>query len=166
MDEVKAMAVAGERVGRAVGTGVRTARQVATHTGLAGAAASKQAAARAQEELVNRGLSASKVCERLAQQTSSLSTANVTRKSRQARRRLARNTNAARKELAARLDPESHRHHRRWPWIVLALAALGVAAVVLSRRPEEMPTTEADQDPSERDARRLHDNQDPTSFDS
>jgi hypothetical protein len=161
MDEVKAMAVAGERVGRAVGTGVHIARQVATHTGRAGASMSKQAAARAQQELVNRGVSTDEIREMLAQPTSSLSATNVARTSRRARRYLARNTRAARKELAARIDPSPRRSRRKWPWVLVALTALGVAvAIVLSRRPEEMPTAEADHDRSpEHDAKRLHHDQ-------
>lgn len=167
MDEVKAMAVAGERVGMAVGTGMRTARRLATRTGRAGAAASRQAAARAQQELVNRGVSTDELREILAKQTSSLSATNVAQMSRKARRRLARNTRAARKELAARIDPGSYRQRRKWPWVLLALAALGVAAsVVLSRRPVEMPAADPDGHESfEHDAKNLHSNEDSTPFD-
>lgn len=166
MDEVKTMAVAGERVGRAVGTGVRTARQVATHTGREGAMASKRAAARAHQELVDHGVSAGEIREKLGRQTSSLSVTTMARKSRQARRRLARNTRTARKELAARIDPDAHRPRRTWLWVLLALTVLGVAAaVVLSRRPEEMPIDEADHDRPP-DAKRLHDNQDSVPIDN
>lgn len=157
MDEVKAMAAAGEQVGRAVGTGVRKARQTAAHAGRVGATASRQAAARAQEELASRGVTADELRETLAKQTSCLTSTAVGQKGRKARRRMTRNARAVRKELAARIDPDSYRSRRRWPWVLLALAALGVAAaVVLSRRPEEMPVAEADDHPPQ------HENPDST----
>lgn len=137
MDEVKAMAAAGEQVGRAVGTGVRAARHAATHAGKVGATASRQAATRAQQELASRGVSAGELREALAEQAS--------HQSERARLCMARNTHAARKELAARIDPGPRRGHRKWPWVLLALAAVGlVTAAVLSRRPEELPASETD----------------------
>ena len=67
MDEVKAMARAGESMGRAVGTGIKSARCGAKRAGAMGVSLSKQAAARAEQELASRGISTEDLQERLAQ---------------------------------------------------------------------------------------------------
>lgn len=150
MDEVKAMAAAGEQVGRAVGTGVRAVRHAATRAGMAGATASRQAAARAQQELAGRDITAGELREAITEQAA--------RRSHRARRRMARKAYTAREELAARIDSGTRRRYPRWPWILLVLAALGLAAaVVLSRRREEPPATQAEAEPDrppEQDAKR------------
>jgi hypothetical protein len=155
MDEVKTMAQAGEHVGRAVGTGIRTARQGAALAGKASAAASRQAATRAEHELAQRGISTDELQERLAQRATGMSRRTLAKKRRKARKQLSRNTRAARKELAARIDPTIRKGRRKWPWFLFVLAGLGIAAaVVLSRRPEEMPVAEAESsgaDPAQSD---------------
>lgn len=157
MDEVKAMARAGESMGKAVGTGIRTAREGATRAGQAGAELSRHAVARAEQELASRGVTAEELQEQLAQRTTGMSRAEVAKKGRKARKQwekkaaksrkqLAKNTAAARRELAAKIDPAPQRR-RRWPWVLLVLTGMAAAAAVaLSRRPEELPVAEAEHD--------------------
>jgi hypothetical protein len=159
MDEVKAMARAGECVGKAVGTGMRTARHGATRAGHVGAAVSRQAAARAEQELAHRGISTEELQELLAQKATGMSRKDLAKKGKKARKQwekkaaksrkqLSKNTKAARRELAARIEPTSRRGRRKWPWVLLVLAGIGVAvAAALSRRPEEIPVAEAEHDP-------------------
>ncbi len=156
MDEVKAMAQAGETVGKAVGTGLRTARHGVTHAGKVGVEVSKQAASRAEQELASHGISTDDLQEQLAQKATGMSRRQLAKKGRKARkqwekrtgesrRQLAKNTRAARKELAAKIAPPPARGRRKWPWVLLALAGIAVAAaVLLSRRPEEFPIASAD----------------------
>ncbi|GAB2653726.1 hypothetical protein GCM10027271_10120 [Saccharopolyspora gloriosae] len=169
MDEVEAMARTGENVGRAVGTGVRTAREGAVRAGKAGRSATKQYIARAEQELTERGLAPEHLPELLAQKATGLSREDLAARSRKARKqwektrkdwdkktaksrkRLAKNAEQARKELAARIDP-TPKPRRKWPWVLLVLAALaGVAVVALSRRPEELPIAEAEDFPTHED---------------
>jgi hypothetical protein len=141
------MAAAGEQFGRAVGTGVRTAREAATEAGKIGLVVSRSAATRAQQELLDRGIDTDELRDRIVSQTTGLGGENLTRRSQQAREYLAKNTDNARRELAARIDPGPRRSRRKWPWIVLAssvAAGAAVVAVVLSRRPEEIPVAEAE----------------------
>ena len=146
MDEVKAMARAGESVGKAVGTGIRSARIGARRAGRAGVAMSKHAAARAEYELANRGIDTDELQERIARKATGMSRKDLAKRSRKARKQLAKNTEAARKELAAKIAPEPKRR-RKWPWVLLVLAGIAAAGIALSRRPEEMPIAEAEDYP-------------------
>lgn len=169
MDEVEAMARTGENVGRAVGTGVRTAREGAVRAGEASRTATRQAIARAEQELAEHGLSPEHLPELLTQKATGLSREDLAERGRKARKqweksrkdwekktaktrkRLAKNTEAARKELAARIDPAPE-PRRKWPWVLLVLVALGgIAVVALSRRPEELPVADAEDFPSHGD---------------
>lgn len=165
MDEVKAMTRAGENMGKVMGTGIQSARVQARRAGEVGAAVSKQAAAAAEQELANRGISTDDLQEQIAQRVTGKSRkqlrkqAKVVRKdldkrTAKSRKQLAKNTKVARKELAARLDPPKR---RKWPWVLLVLAGLGaVAAAALSRRPEEMTVAEAEFDLDRRDPQGKH----------
>ncbi|WP_190819796.1 hypothetical protein [Saccharopolyspora pogona] len=168
MDEVKAMARAGESVGKAVGTGIKSARHGARRAGEVGVALSKQAAARAEQELANHGYSTDELQELIAQRATGMSRKELAKRGRKARKQwekktansrkqLAKNTAAARKELAARIDPGKPKPRRKWPWVLLALTALGAAAAVaFSRRPEELPVAEADDSFTRRDTQARH----------
>jgi hypothetical protein len=158
MDEVKVMGRAGESVGKAVGTGIRTARHGANRAGKAGAEMSKHAAARAEQELANHGISTEQLQELFAQKATGMSRKQLAKKSKkarkhwekkaaQSRKQLAKNTRAARKELAVKIDPSQQKSRRKWPWMLLVLVGLGfAAAAALSRRPEELPVAEAEND--------------------
>lgn len=168
MDEVKAMARAGESVGKAVGTGIKSARHGAKRASEVGVALSKQAAARAEQELANRGYSTDELQELIAQRATGMSRKELAKRGRKARKQwekktaksrkqLAKNAVAARKELAARIEPGKPKRRRKWPWVLLALAALGAAAAVaFSRRPEELPVAEADDGFTRRDTPARH----------
>jgi hypothetical protein len=168
MDEVKAMARAGESVGKAVGTGIKSARRGAKRAGEVGVALSRQAAARAEQELASRGYSTDELQELIAQRATGMSRkelAKLGRKKRkqwekkaaQSRKQLAKNTVAARRELAARIDPGQPKGRRRWPWVLLVLTGLGAAAAVaFSRRPEELPVADADNDFTRRETQSRH----------
>jgi hypothetical protein len=167
MDEVKAMARAGESVGKAVGTGIKSARHGAKRAAAIGMALSKQAAVRAEHELANRGISTDELQERIAQRATGMSRKELAKRGRMARKQwekktarsrkqLAKNTIAARKELAARIEPAKPKR-RKWPWVLLGLsvlAAVGLAA--FSRRPEELPVASADDDFNKRDPQARH----------
>ena len=158
MDEVKTMARAGESVGKAVGTGIRTARHGATRARKVSKDVFEQAAALAEQELASHGISTEDLQERIAQKATGMSRKELAKagkkarkrwekKSAKSRRQLAKNTKAARKELAARIEPTQRKSRRKWPWVLLVLAGLAtIAAVALSRRPEELPVAEAEHD--------------------
>ncbi|QUG99424.1 hypothetical protein HUO13_00160 [Saccharopolyspora erythraea] len=146
MDEVKTMTRAGENVGRAVGTGIRSARIGAARAGRAGMAMSKTAAARAEYELANRGIDTDELQELIARKATGMSRKQLAKRRRKARKQFARNTEIARRELAGRIAPEPRRR-RKWPWVLLVLAGLAAAGVALSRRPEELPVAEAEDGP-------------------
>src|SRR5699024_11181602 len=132
-----------------------------------GIAMSKQAAAVADHELAQRGVSTTELQDQLARRTTGMSRkelAKLSRKRRkqwgkrtaQQRKQLARNAHTARKELAARIDPAA-RKHRKWPWFVVTTAALvsiaGVA-LMLTKRPEEIPLGSADDEYPDSDIQR------------
>lgn len=158
MDEVKAMSRAGENVGKAVGTGVRSARHGAARASKVGAEISRQAYLLAEQELASHGISTDDLQERLAQRATGMSRKELGKRGKKARKQwdkktaksrkqLAENTRAARKELAGRIDPPKPKGRRKWPWVLLTLAALaGAAAAALTRRPEELPVAGAGQD--------------------
>ncbi|WP_199740558.1 hypothetical protein [Saccharopolyspora rhizosphaerae] len=149
MDEVKAMARAGETVGKAVGTGIKQARHGAKRAGETGAVWSKHAMARAEQELADRGYSTDEIQELIAQRTTGKSRKQLAKQAKQARKEWSKRTNESRKRLAAKIDPDLARKKRRWPWVLLALVVLGAtaAAVALTRRPEELPLAAADDEP-------------------
>lgn len=145
MDEVKAMARAGENVGKAVGTGLQTARHGATHAGRTGIKLSKRARQRAERELAARGYTLDDLQELIAQRTTGMSRKQLAKQTKKTSKKLAKNTRAARKEIASIIGPAPEKPKRRWPWVLLVFAGLAAAAaVVLSRRPEELPTAEAE----------------------
>ncbi len=155
MNEVDAMARAGEGMGKAVGTGLRTARHGATRASKAGMEVSRQAAALAEQELAQRGISTDDVQERIAQRATGMSRKELSKKGKKARKQwekkaaksrkqLAKNTETARKDLATKIDPAKGKRRRKWPWALLVLGGLAAAAAVaLSRRPEELPVGDA-----------------------
>ncbi|WP_207918875.1 hypothetical protein [Saccharopolyspora karakumensis] len=149
MDEVNAMAKAGETVGKAVGTGIKQARHGAKRAGETGAVLSRQAAARAEQELANRGYSTEELQELIAQRATGKSRKELAKQAKKARKDWEKRTTESRKRLAARIDPTPVKKKRRWPWLLLILVVLGVAAaaIALTRRPEELPLAAADDEP-------------------
>lgn len=156
MDEVQTMSRAGENVGKAVGTGVRSARYGAARASKLGAEIYRQAALLAEQELASRGISTDDLQERLMQRATGMSRKEAAAKGKKARKdwdkkraksrkQLAKNAKAARKEMASRAEVAKQQSRRKWPWALLALAGLtGAAAAVLMRRPEEMPVAQAE----------------------
>jgi hypothetical protein len=92
MDEVKAMAQAGESVGKAVGTGLRTIRRNAVRAGQAGAEHAAKAAAAAEHKLA----------EQVSAGMDNVGAARdeLVKESRRTRRKLARNARKAAKKTA------------------------------------------------------------------
>lgn len=99
MDDVKAMTRAGETVGKAVGSGWRTARRNAKRAGLAGAEATSRAAHAADRKLTERGLAPRQVAEALAE-SAEVARQEVVKSSRRARRKLSKTAKHTRKDLA------------------------------------------------------------------
>jgi hypothetical protein len=159
MDEVNAMARAGEGVGKAVGTGVRSARHGATRAGKVGMEVSRQAVAIAEQELASRGVNTDDLQERIAQRVTGMSRRELAKRAKktrkewekraaESRKQLAKSSEVYGKELADKIDPARAKSKRRkWPWVLLVLALGGAAAAAaLSRRPEELPVAEAEHD--------------------
>jgi hypothetical protein len=156
MDEVKAMTHAGETVGRAVGTGLRTLRRGAVQVGQAGAEATAHAAAAVEHKLADSGQEAAK---------------ELVRTTRKARRQLARNAQRTAKDAGKQARKRAHkasknlqrtvgdltdgtaRRGRRWPWLLVgAMAAAGAVAVLRSRMDQEAePQDAVDDDRTEQD---------------
>lgn len=161
MDEVKAMTRAGEAVGTAVGTGLQTAREGAIRAGHKGANVSSRAARKAEGKLAERGFAPQQLQDAITENAEQArkgldrtreelrtrtkqARKEFAKSTKQTRKEFAKNAKRARKELAAKIEP-SERGKRRWPWLlVLLVAGAGVAAYVLSRRPQEMFTADDD----------------------
>jgi hypothetical protein len=162
MDEVDVMTRAGESVGKAVGTGLKAARQGVVRAGHA-----------AEHKLAERGVTTDQLRGVLVDKADVLmgKAEEVEKQTRRARKRLAKRSNKARAELmsraeevrkevrkaaksarkdakarakelrkaAAELTDGTPRKRRRWPWVLGLLIALGAAGyVALTRRPEEI----------------------------
>jgi len=133
MDEVKTMAQAGETMGRAVGTGLRTIRRGAEQV----AAAASEGLDKAGDvrnhraEIVETGRRARKQLAREAKLTAQ----EVAKSAKQARK-TARTALAVPGDLVAAATPKQRR--RRWPWLLglgIAAAGAGTAYVLKSRQP-------------------------------
>ncbi|GLZ32673.1 hypothetical protein Lesp02_48610 [Lentzea sp. NBRC 105346] len=161
MDEVDVMTRAGESVGKAVGTGLKAARQGVVRAGHA-----------AEHKLAERGVTTDQIRGVLVDKADLLmgKAEEVEKQTRRARKRLAKKSHKARAELMNRADEvrkevrkaaKSARKdakirakeirkaasslsgetpkRRRWPWLLALLVAAGVAGyVALTRRPEEI----------------------------
>lgn len=99
MDDVKAMTRAGETVGKAVGSGWRSARQNAKRAGLAGADVTSRAAQAADRKLTERGFAPRQVAEAIAE-GAEVARQEVAKTTRRARRKLAKTAKHTRKDLA------------------------------------------------------------------
>lgn len=99
MDDTKAMTRAGETVGKAVGSGWRSARHNAKRAGIAGAEATSRAAQAADRKLTERGLAPRQVAEAIAE-GAEVTRQEVTKTTRRARRKLAKTAKHTRKDLA------------------------------------------------------------------
>ncbi len=179
MDEVDAMARAGESVGKAVGTGLRAARRGAVRAGQAGAGAAAEWAERTEARLAERGVTADHIRAVVADRAGALveKAEEVEKSTRRTRKQLAKKAKGIRKDVAKAADlarreaksrakdvrkaakqarkdfaaPEKPKKHRKWPWLLAILAAGAVAAcVALSRRPQEVHLEEVDEVETER----------------
>lgn len=149
MDEVKTMAHAGETVGRAVGTGLRTLRRGAEQVaaaaeqklsdGLDAANEARTMAADARTEVVGTSRKARKQLAREAKLTAK----ELTRSAQQVRK-TARTALAVPGDLVSAATPKQRRR-RKWPWLLglgIAVAGAGAAYVLKSR--QEPPTQPAE----------------------
>jgi phage-related tail protein len=159
MDEVKAMTHAGETVGRAVGSGLRTLRRGAVQVGQAGAEAAAQAAAAMEQKLADGTEGGQEAAKELV---------NTTRK---ARRQLARNAQRTAKDVgkqarkrARKASKHLHRtvgdlttdntprRGRRWPWLLVgAMAAAAAVAVIRSRQDQPIEPQLVDDERNDHD---------------
>ncbi len=99
MNDAKAMTRAGETVGKAVGSGWRSARDNAKRAGLAGAEATSKATQVADRKLAERGVAPRQLAEALAE-GAEVARQEVARTTRRARRKLAKAAKHTRKDLA------------------------------------------------------------------
>jgi hypothetical protein len=162
MDEVDVMTRAGESVGKAVGTGLKAAREGVVRAGHV-----------AEHKLAERGVTTDQLRGVLVDKADVLmgKAEEVEKQTRRARKRLAKKSNKARAELlsraeevrkevrkaaksarkdakarakeirkaAAELTEDTSSRRRRWPWVLGLLIAIGAAGyVALTRRPEEI----------------------------
>ncbi|WP_089948287.1 hypothetical protein [Lentzea xinjiangensis] len=161
MDEVDVMTRAGESVGKAVGTGLKAARQGVVRAGHV-----------AEVKLAERGITADQVRGTLVERADTLmgKAEDWEKQTRRSRKRLAKKSAKTRAELVsraeevrkevrkaakqARKDAKSRAKDlrkaaanlgadapkaRKWPWVVGLLVAAAVAGyVALTRKPEEV----------------------------
>ena len=99
MDDVKAKNRAGETVGKAVGSGWRSARHNAKRAGLASAEATSRAAHAADRKLTERGFAPRQVADAIAE-GAEVARQEVAKTTRRARRKLAKTAKHTRKDLA------------------------------------------------------------------
>ena len=172
MDEVKTMSQAGEKVGRAMGTGLKAARVRTEKAAEQGIKASKRALAKAEKKLAKRGLTPEKIQASVTDTAEELGKrgrkarkqlakrSKVARKEfKQARKELHKNTKAAYKDLAATFAKEQPKKRRRWPVVLILLGGIGAAvATVLSKRPEQVSLQEVDDQPQPPHQRTSSDN--------
>lgn len=149
VNEVQAMAKAGQAVGIILGTLILTARRASVGFSRASAQASRRAsrrtARRVRHELAQHGLTPDQVQELVAMQARHARRA-LAHNADHTRQVLAGNVVKVRRELAARIDP-APRRRRRWPWLIVLVGAVGSAtAYALSRRPQERPALVVDGD--------------------
>jgi hypothetical protein len=142
MDEVKAMTHAGETVGRAVGTGLRTLRRGAVQVGQAGAEAAAQAAAAMEHKLADGANSGQEAAKELVK-TTRKARRQLARDARrtaenagkQARKRAGKAGRNLRRTVGDLTTDSTPRRGRRWPWLLVgAMAAAGAVAVIRSRQ--------------------------------
>jgi hypothetical protein len=181
MDEVKAMTQAGETVGRAVGTGLRTLRRGAVQVGQAGAEAAARAATAAEQKLAEgadtvRGVASDAQADIAKKQV------DIVKRSRRARKQLAKDALRAKKQtgkdlartakrvrkhagkaasdakgaagdLLATASPKARTRGRRWPWLV-GIGVVGIAAgaaYAVKNQQQEPPPPERVTDPAASD---------------
>lgn len=128
------MTHAGETVGRAVGTGLRTLRRGAVQVGQAGAEAAAKAAVAAEQKLADTGQEAAK--ELVA--TTRRARRDLAKAGEQAGKKAGRKAARHMHDLADSLPGAPKR--RRWPWLlaILGVAAAGTAVMATrARKPAE-----------------------------
>jgi len=170
MDEVDVMTRAGENVGKAVGTGLKAARQGVVRAGHV-----------AEVKLAERGITTDQVRGVLVDRADQLmgKAEDWEKQTRKSRKRLAKKSAQTRAELmgkaeevrkevrkaakharkdakarakeirkaAANLGADAPKR-RRWPWVLGLLVAAAVAGyVAMTRRPEEVHLQEEEQAP-------------------
>jgi hypothetical protein len=152
MDEVKAMTQAGETVGRAVGTGLRTLRRGAVQVAAAaehklaeGADTVREATAAPQAELARTSRRARKQLVRDAKQTGK----ELVKSAKQARK-TARTAMAVPGDMFAAATAPRKRG-RKWPWLLgIGVAVAGAGAVyVLKNKQDDQPQAEDEQPQAE-----------------
>ncbi|MFD4671972.1 hypothetical protein ACFWNN_19730 [Lentzea sp. NPDC058450] len=170
MDEVDVMTRAGENVGKAVGTGLKAARQGVVRAGHA-----------AEAKLADRGITTDQVRGALVERADALmgKAEDWEKQTRRSRKRLAKKSAKTRADLmgkaevvrkevkkaakharkdakvrakeirkaAAQLGADAPKR-RRWPWVLgLLIAAAAAGYVALTRRPQEVHLQEDEQLP-------------------
>ncbi|MEU7480220.1 hypothetical protein AB0A63_29850 [Lentzea sp. NPDC042327] len=170
MDEVDVMTRAGESVGKAVGTGLKAAREGVVRAGhvaevklaergittdqVRGALVDRadQLMGKAEDWEKQTRKSRKRLAKKSAQTRADLMTkAEVVRKEvRKAAKHARKDAKVRAKELrkaAANLGAEAPKR-RRWPWVLgLLIAAAAAGYVALTRRPEEVHLHEEEQAP-------------------
>jgi type II secretory pathway pseudopilin PulG len=155
MDEVKAMTHAGETVGRAVGTGLRTLRRGAVQAGQAGAEAAAQAAVAMEHKLADSGQEAVKELVKTTRKARRQLARNAQRTAKDAGKQARKGARKAGKNLqrtVGDLTERTQRRSRRWPWLLVGgVAAAGVVAVLRSRQDQPTEPESVQDDRTEQD---------------
>ena len=159
MDEVKAMTHAGETVGRAMGSGLRTLRRGAVQVGQAGAEAAAQAAAAMEHKLADGASSGQEAAKELVD-TTRKARRQLARDARrtaqsagkQARKRAGKASKNLRRTVGDLSADSTTRRGRRWPWLLVgAMAAAGAVAVIRSRQNQPVEPHLVEDDRTEQD---------------
>jgi len=158
MDEVKAMTHAGETVGRAVGTGLRTLRRGAVQVGQAGAEAPHRQRPRwntsspMRRQWAGGGQGAGQDDRKARRQLAHDARRTAENAGKQARKRAGKAGRNLRRTVGDLTTDSTPRRGRRWPWLLVgAMAAAGAVAVIRSRQDQPVEPHLVEDDRNEQD---------------
>ncbi|HEX5407695.1 MAG TPA: hypothetical protein VFX16_35960 [Pseudonocardiaceae bacterium] len=153
------MTNAGETVGRAVGTGLRTLRHGAIQVGHAGVEAVREATAETQAEVVKTTRKARKHLAKDARRTTKTASKDLARGAKRARKhagRTAKDARGAANDLMAAAKSGGARRGRKWPWLLgIGVVAVGAGAAYALKSSQQVKLSAPEPEESLTDQQRI-----------